>query len=1404
MKTNRTSFNAFRKNIVKVKSSYSDSIRFGETLIPTGQDTSTITLPTIEDTVFYEVLKTEKLESGFGIGIASNTGHFKGLVLQPREGGGISVLKVSKQQNYKFIGFNLNTENGTKLHFISEGNDWFVWGVSSVVGGVSANNFPYINMTPSFGRYGQPTQNDLDGDGLTNIDEQTIYNTDPTNPDSDGDLVEDAPEIILGTDPVDPDSTPIPLLDTDGDGIPDVQEILDGTDSNDPSSFLGANQQTVDTPPIIEGINYKLGIEAGITEQNAINLILEGLIATDSEDGDITNDIVVNIPNFSNNHGDSFSATISVTDSGGNTAEYQVNYLVQDTTAPAAPIITSHSNNQSINISTQTISGTAETGSLIELTFNETIVGSTIALGGSWSFENIEFTEGSNSISVTSEDIYGNLSNSSTINVTLDTIGPTITLISVIDGNDVIINENDQILPDSTLTFIGSINDNNASISCSNGEQGVNNGNGSWSFTTSNLGQGSVTFIFTATDLANNTSQVQFSFVNGIVENSTSSFDIAANPSSITNASTPIPEEPELIQPSVVTSPMSIQTSAFGLSSFDSRAISISIKFKTTLVENDNTKFINILRFYNTDGATVYQTIRINRNSIQFISGGGILGNFTILTSTNNFLDGTIKNLVLVLDKVWSDGYNWRSYCAISNEDGTIIEHASKIFYNYTPPSNYNTAISQQPPLTTTKVDVGPATLTAGSFQFKHLEIIQDHLATPNQIEDYFTDKIYLLTSLENIVDNRAPVLANSYATANEAVFNGSGGWINRTNGLKYSLMNWSQNYLPGKTFTFNVYPQYYVQSVANDGTGRPTAVFSYVKNDGLSPANWGGWSVGLKKMVYNDTGDYQYKLLFAWSTQKQGVPANGFLSENSNLTFNSRTFIYETEVVQITPYSFIAFKILEEQQNGSTLSENIVFYVNGVKVNTFLRTSGSLTPNYLMDYRHWANSTFYNSTIVPDGETKTYANSDYCFRIGWEVNLDANFIGRLKNVKVWYGGMSESQILAEKEISGNIEYFTFSNASYLDNSNNEVLMTGNTYIKSDFIGKVITFRGLAVSGKTIEVYRNNTKIGETVSINQFWEFEYTFLSNDDYNYFKFIALINNVEQSYDFAISKLDSSNKFLEEPIGLRVGNASLEGSNLELNRGSTGLLNYSSDIATFDSIVQRWDPALTNTNLSYFSDLPVDLRIPNGGGITYNKQRGNIYSLWIKSNDSGDMPIFDFANHNDPVGSNGSGSRLLYTSSTNILKIQNNWDSPYNNYIDINLGTYFPGLVLNDGNWHHIIIQNKIWDTTVPTNTNSERWYRKMDLIIDGVKITFNKDRQKSIATATYEIFRSSSRVLVGAYASGITNLSTYAPATSNCSIDQFQILDGYYLNDTQIQNFAAIPREQRVLLKDFFSV
>ncbi len=87
---------------------------------------------------------------------------------------------------------------------------------------LTADDIVFLKENP-----GQPLGGEVDGDGdgLTDV-EEAAAGTDPLNPDTDGDALEDGPEVNThGTDPL--------LADTDGDGFGDGTELRKGSDPLD-------------------------------------------------------------------------------------------------------------------------------------------------------------------------------------------------------------------------------------------------------------------------------------------------------------------------------------------------------------------------------------------------------------------------------------------------------------------------------------------------------------------------------------------------------------------------------------------------------------------------------------------------------------------------------------------------------------------------------------------------------------------------------------------------------------------------------------------------------------------------------------------------------------------------------------------------------------------------------------------------------------------------------------------------------------------------------------------------------------------------------------------------------------------------------------------------------------------
>lgn len=116
---------------------------------------------------------------------------------------------------------------------------------------------------------GDVCDEDLDGDGLSNVDE-TVYGTNPSNADTDGDALNDRDEIdVFGTDPLNPD--------TDGDGIPDGSDPTPRGVPTGDIAPLGVPDGVVDGADIAVMKRIVLGeIAAGATELRRGDLYPEG------------------------------------------------------------------------------------------------------------------------------------------------------------------------------------------------------------------------------------------------------------------------------------------------------------------------------------------------------------------------------------------------------------------------------------------------------------------------------------------------------------------------------------------------------------------------------------------------------------------------------------------------------------------------------------------------------------------------------------------------------------------------------------------------------------------------------------------------------------------------------------------------------------------------------------------------------------------------------------------------------------------------------------------------------------------------------------------------------------------------------------------------------------------------
>ena len=97
-----------------------------------------------------------------------------------------------------------------------------------------------------------PTKSDTDGDGLSDFKEVKTHGTDPLDTDTDGDGMDDGIEVDFGLDPIDPSDA---AGDLDGDGLTNVEEVVSGTDLLNPDSDFdrltdGQEVNTLGTDPL--------------------------------------------------------------------------------------------------------------------------------------------------------------------------------------------------------------------------------------------------------------------------------------------------------------------------------------------------------------------------------------------------------------------------------------------------------------------------------------------------------------------------------------------------------------------------------------------------------------------------------------------------------------------------------------------------------------------------------------------------------------------------------------------------------------------------------------------------------------------------------------------------------------------------------------------------------------------------------------------------------------------------------------------------------------------------------------------------------------------------------------------------------------------------------------------------
>ena len=164
------------------------------------------------------------------------------------------------------------------------------------------------------------------------------------------------------------------------------------------------------------------------------------------------------------------------------------------------------------NVAAPLITGTGIAGDTIALLDGATSVGTaTVAAGGTWSIAATTLVEGSNILTATQSDTFGNASTASAaLSITLDTVAPVLTAALVSDTGSSV---TDHITRNAALTGTA---DANSTVTISNGATVLRTttagAGGAWNFTPVGLADGTYALTATETDLAGNTGSTTLGF----------------------------------------------------------------------------------------------------------------------------------------------------------------------------------------------------------------------------------------------------------------------------------------------------------------------------------------------------------------------------------------------------------------------------------------------------------------------------------------------------------------------------------------------------------------------------------------------------------------------------------------------------------------------------------------------------------------------------------------------------------------------------------------------------------------------------------------------------------------------------------------------------------------------------
>jgi len=291
---------------------------------------------------------------------------------------------------------------------------------------------------------------------------------------------------------------------------PVVTTLSVSSDNGPEPVVLTPNAATSDNTPLL----------TGTAEPNSLVTFYDGDVAIGSATADGEGAWTFNTPTLADG---THVLSATVTDEIGNVSPRSDSFAIQvDATPPEPATALTLSNDSGVaiadggvtNDSTPAVSGTAEAGSLVTVYDGTTAVGSVLADGnGAWSITPAPaLSDALHTLNVTVTDAAGNVSATSSITLTVDTIAPQpVATFDIYDTNGAtpVVIGNDGNTNDETPVLRGTA-EAGATVNIYQGEELLGtatvNESGVWRFETGTLVDGQYTYTVSVTDAAGNIS----------------------------------------------------------------------------------------------------------------------------------------------------------------------------------------------------------------------------------------------------------------------------------------------------------------------------------------------------------------------------------------------------------------------------------------------------------------------------------------------------------------------------------------------------------------------------------------------------------------------------------------------------------------------------------------------------------------------------------------------------------------------------------------------------------------------------------------------------------------------------------------------------------------------------------